>query len=102
MPQGYEKPKGRMLIYWGCGEHVGAGQPTVIDFSKLAAGQVRRAWRRWRIDAYIHSVARRWSAARARNRAHRFNVVELPGLTWFRRPSAPYIRGNASPTLLRR
>ena len=29
-----------MLIYWGCGEHVGAGQPTVIDFSKIAAGQV--------------------------------------------------------------
>ncbi len=40
MPQGYEKPKGRMLIYWGCGEHAGAGQPTVIDFAKMAAGQV--------------------------------------------------------------
>ena len=39
-PYQYEQPKGRMLIYWGCGEHVGAGQPTVIDFSKLAAGQV--------------------------------------------------------------
>ena len=40
LPEGYEKPKGRMLIYWGCGEQAGAGQPTVIDFSKLAAGQV--------------------------------------------------------------
>jgi hypothetical protein len=40
MPQGFERPKGRMLIYWGCGEHVGINQPTVIDFSKLAAGQV--------------------------------------------------------------
>ena len=40
MPQGYEKPKGRMLIYWGCGEHAGAGQPKIIDFAKLAAGQV--------------------------------------------------------------
>ena len=40
MPQDYEQPKGRMLIYWGCGEHAGPGQPTVIDFSKLAAGQV--------------------------------------------------------------
>lgn len=40
MPPGYEKPKGRMLIYWGCGEHVAAGQPTVIDFAKMAAGQV--------------------------------------------------------------
>ncbi len=40
LPQGYQRPKGRMLIYWGCGEHVGPNQPTVIDFSKLAAGQV--------------------------------------------------------------
>jgi hypothetical protein len=40
MPPGYEKPKGRMLIYWGCGEHAGAGQPTIIDFAKVAAGQV--------------------------------------------------------------
>lgn len=39
-PGGYEQPKGRMLIYWGCGEHVGPGQPTVLDFSKLAAGQI--------------------------------------------------------------
>jgi hypothetical protein len=39
MPANYQ-PKGRMLIYWGCGEHVGAGQPTVIDFAKMAAGQV--------------------------------------------------------------
>jgi hypothetical protein len=35
----WQQPKGRMLIYWGCGEHVSAGQPTVIDFSKLTAGQ---------------------------------------------------------------
>jgi hypothetical protein len=36
----YDKPKGRMLVYWGCGERAGANQPTVIDFAKLAAGQV--------------------------------------------------------------
>ncbi len=34
-----EKPKGRMKIYWGCGENVRAGQPVVIDFAGLAAGQ---------------------------------------------------------------
>lgn len=39
MPQDY-KPKGKMLIYWGCGEHAKAGQPIVIDFAKVAAGQV--------------------------------------------------------------
>lgn len=38
MPQGYQ-PKGRMLIYWGCGEHVSAGQPTVVDFATMAAGK---------------------------------------------------------------
>ena len=40
LPANYQQPKGRMLIYWGCGEHVTAGQPTVVDFSKMAAGKV--------------------------------------------------------------
>ncbi len=39
MPQG-QMPQGRLLLFWGCGEHAGAGQPVVIDFSKLARGQV--------------------------------------------------------------
>ncbi len=40
MPDNFQRPKGRMIIYWGCGEHSGAGQPTVIDFSKVATGQI--------------------------------------------------------------
>ncbi len=39
MPEGVEQPKGRMLIYWGCGENARAGQPAIIDFAKLAQGQ---------------------------------------------------------------
>ena len=39
LPQGMERPKGRMLIFWGCGEQAGPGQPVVIDFSKVMAGQ---------------------------------------------------------------
>ncbi|QUL39417.1 hypothetical protein KDC96_08975 [Erythrobacter sp. JK5] len=35
----FERPKGRLRIYWGCGERAGPGQPVVIDFSKMAAGQ---------------------------------------------------------------
>jgi hypothetical protein len=31
----YEKPKARMLIYWGCGETVGKGQPKVIDTANM-------------------------------------------------------------------
>lgn len=38
-PEG-RKPKGRMLLFWGCGEHAPKGQPVVIDFARLAAGQV--------------------------------------------------------------
>ncbi len=40
VPENFEKPRGRMLIFWGCGEQAGAGQPYVIDFAKLAQGQV--------------------------------------------------------------
>lgn len=29
-----ERPKGRILIYWGCGENVRAGQPKVIDLAR--------------------------------------------------------------------
>ena len=35
-----QKPKGRLLIYWGCGEHAPKGQPVVIDFARVAAGQM--------------------------------------------------------------
>lgn len=31
--------QGRMLIYWGCGEHVRPGQPFEFDFARMRAGQ---------------------------------------------------------------
>ena len=40
LPDNWQQPKGRMLIYWGCGEHVSADQPTVIDFSQMTPGTV--------------------------------------------------------------
>ena len=40
LPTNFERPKGRMLIYWGCGEHVTGSQPTIIDFARVAAGQM--------------------------------------------------------------
>lgn len=39
-----QKPRGRMLIYWGCGEHARPGQPTVIDFASMAAGRMPPAF----------------------------------------------------------
>lgn len=35
-----DRPKGRMLVYWGCGDNVRAGQPTVLDFGRIADGQM--------------------------------------------------------------
>lgn len=40
MPENFEKPRGRLLIFWGCGEQAGSGQPYVIDFATMAQGQV--------------------------------------------------------------
>ena len=39
-PEGYEKPRGKMLIFWGCGERARPGQPLVFDFAKMASGQM--------------------------------------------------------------
>ena len=36
----FERPSGRLLLYWGCGAKAPKGQPVVIDFAKLAAGQI--------------------------------------------------------------
>jgi hypothetical protein len=44
MPAGMERPKGRMLIYWGCGDRARAGQPVVIDFASVAAGKMPPAF----------------------------------------------------------
>jgi len=41
----YERPKGRMLIYWGCGETVRAGQPVIINFANMNSQDAARAFR---------------------------------------------------------
>ena len=40
VPENFEKPRGRMLIYWGCGEQAGPGQPYVVEFARMAQGEV--------------------------------------------------------------
>lgn len=37
VPREMQRPNGRMLIFWGCGEHAPAGQPVVLDFAQLSA-----------------------------------------------------------------
>jgi hypothetical protein len=43
-PEKYEKPKARMLIYWGCGENIGKGQPRVIDTAKMSLAEFGKAF----------------------------------------------------------
>ena len=38
----YEKPKGKLLLYWGCGESVRAGQPRVLDFANLNLDDIQK------------------------------------------------------------
>lgn len=40
LPPDFQKPKGRLLLFWGCGAHSPKGQPVVIDFAKVAQGQM--------------------------------------------------------------
>jgi hypothetical protein len=35
-PHDYQPPKGKILIFWGCGEHAPKNQPVVIDLSTLS------------------------------------------------------------------
>ncbi len=37
----FERPKGRMLIYWGCGEAIRAGQPVIVDFAKMGSADAK-------------------------------------------------------------
>ncbi len=40
IPPEFQKPRGRMLIFWGCGEHAKPGQPIVVDFAQVSAGKI--------------------------------------------------------------
>jgi hypothetical protein len=40
-----EKPKARMLVYWGCGDTIRAGQPKVADTEKMSLAQFGEALR---------------------------------------------------------
>jgi len=62
-PQEMQQPKGRMLIFWGCSEKAGPGQPVIVDFAKLASGQ--------RVPALAaRSVARPQGPAAGRSRSY--------------------------------
>jgi hypothetical protein len=38
--QTMEQPRGRLILFFGCAENAPRGQPIIIDFSRIAAGQM--------------------------------------------------------------
>ena len=62
-PGEYRHPKGRMLIYWGCGETVRPGQPVIIDFASLNPQEAARVFR-------SHGISRPRGPAPDRNRTY--------------------------------
>lgn len=43
-PETRERPQGRMLLYWGCGDTVRAGQPQVVDFATATPAELGRVF----------------------------------------------------------
>ena len=36
----FERPRGKLLLYWGCGDTVRAGQPKVLDMASVSAADI--------------------------------------------------------------
>lgn len=68
---GTEKPKGKIVFYWGCGDKVRPGQPRVLDFSRAAPDEWSRFMAgRFAPDRGARAVAGRsvWPNERDRQR----------------------------------
>jgi hypothetical protein len=66
-----ERPKGKLIFYWGCGEKVRPGQPRVVDFSKSGPDEwMRFMTGRFAPDRGAKAVAGRsvWPNERDRQR----------------------------------
>lgn len=60
-----QMPKGRMLLFWGCGEKAAPGQPLVIDFTKMAKGQVPPG-----LYAQALTMAEEWRITQANTKSY--------------------------------
>ena len=76
----FERPQGRMLIYWGCGEKPRAGQPVIFDFANMNAQDAARAFR-------SVNISRLRGPAPGRNRTYG---------TWPNQEDARSVPANAS------
>lgn len=67
VPQEMERPRGRILLYWGCGATVRAGQPVVLDAASATAADFARVFQSRRATQRgTHSAAGDDRCGRAR------------------------------------
>ena len=59
IPREYQKPKGKMLIFWGCGEHAKPGQPVVIDFAQMTPEKMTSGQMPAGFEAFQHMLSSR-------------------------------------------
>lgn len=90
------KPQGRLLLYWGCGEQPGAGQPKQLEFAKMSMAEAMALSARMRSTLPM-PISRPLKDATQLNWPNRFNPADVPAdgsLLGEHRLS-----GNVTPTL---
>jgi hypothetical protein len=91
----YEKPKFRMLMYWGCSESVRQGQPKVIDTEKMSMTEFGRAMAgRTGSRQYPPSPRAGWTYAEWPNRKDHRQIPKDSSLQ-----GDHFVHGNYSPDI---
>jgi hypothetical protein len=86
---------GRILIYWGCGEHARPGQPYELDLARLRAGQVPPAMAQLAVQAMTApSQANSATFGEWPNQRSRVTIPANGSLV-----GAHSVRGNYSPDI---
>ena len=91
----YEKPKLRMLMYWGCSETVRPGQPKVLDTEKMSMIDFGKAMSGRRGSRqYPPSLRAGWAYAEWPNKQNRREVPRGSSLE-----GEHFVHGNYSPDI---
>ena len=91
----YEKPKLRMLMYWGCSETVRPGQPRVLDTEKMSMAEFGKAMSgRTGSRQYAPSLRAGWAYAEWPNKKNRTEVPKNSSLL-----GEHFVHGNYTPDI---
>ncbi len=91
----YEKPKFRMLMYWGCSESVRPGQPKVLDTEKMSMVEFGRAMSaRTGSRQYPPSPRSGWTYADWPNRKYHKEIPKDSSLQ-----GEHFVHGNYTPDI---